>query len=661
MPTGFSREELRSYARSKRAEYESVLEKIVEIPSVSVEPERKADTRRAAEYAVSLLKSFGGTAKLYETKGHPIVHGRFDRDPKYPTVTDLQPPRRAAGRGAGLADRALRLRQGRRQLHGPRHDRRQGAGHHGPLRRAVRVRAEGPRSTSTSSGSSRRRSAARTSRRPSGPTPPTSRPTRSSCPTPSGCRAAPRVPRPGCAACRASASSCRPARPTSTPAPRAARRATRSTELCAADRRVRGRQDRPREDPGLLQRRRGADRRRSSRTSRSAASRSKDFKTRPPLPLAARQRRARGDEAHLDDADLRGPRHRRRLPGPGRQDDHPAQGDGDRVVPARARHEPQEDRQAGQGVRQEGTPTSKVSAEHELPAYQGKTTGPYADAIRGAMQFAFGKEPVFVREGGSIGAVLSMEKVLKAPGLLPRPVAARARLPRSQRELRLAAGRGRYGGVRGLLPADRGPELVVVGAGGQAPPGGNVKKPSPRRHLRSAPCCRAPRSRSPTIRSPRSSSASSARRSSRRRSSARSAGSTGPRLHDRRAVRRPTGGRTSSATTRRPARAACSFSAPRSCPRPEQKPLAIDDYAWSKDGKRLLRLHQHEEGLAPEHARRLLGARARRAASSRSSAGRRRDSSLMFAKFSPDGDARRLRARQQPLRRGPRRRARSRG
>ena len=27
----------------------------------------------------------------------------------------------------------------------------------------------------------------------------------------------------------------------------------------------------------------------------------------------------------------------------------------------------------------------------------------------------FGKEPVFVREGGSIGAVLSMEKVLKAP------------------------------------------------------------------------------------------------------------------------------------------------------------------------------------------------------------------------------------------------------
>ncbi|HLN80437.1 MAG TPA: peptidase dimerization domain-containing protein, partial [Thermoanaerobaculia bacterium] len=60
-------------------------------------------------------------------------------------------------------------------------------------------------------------------------------------------------------------------------------------------------------------------------------------------------------------------------------------------------------------------PDVKVASEHALPAYQGKTTGPYADAIRASMKFAFGKEPVFVREGGSIGAVLSMEKVFKAP------------------------------------------------------------------------------------------------------------------------------------------------------------------------------------------------------------------------------------------------------
>jgi acetylornithine deacetylase/succinyl-diaminopimelate desuccinylase-like protein len=31
------------------------------------------------------------------------------------------------------------------------------------------------------------------------------------------------------------------------------------------------------------------------------------------------------------------------------------------------------------------------------------------------MKFAFGREPVFVREGGSIGAVISMERYLKCP------------------------------------------------------------------------------------------------------------------------------------------------------------------------------------------------------------------------------------------------------
>ncbi len=43
------------------------------------------------------------------------------------------------------------------------------------------------------------------------------------------------------------------------------------------------------------------------------------------------------------------------------------------------------------------------------------TAGPLADAVRRSVKFAFGKEPVFVREGGSIGAVVTMEKVLNAP------------------------------------------------------------------------------------------------------------------------------------------------------------------------------------------------------------------------------------------------------
>jgi acetylornithine deacetylase/succinyl-diaminopimelate desuccinylase-like protein len=60
-------------------------------------------------------------------------------------------------------------------------------------------------------------------------------------------------------------------------------------------------------------------------------------------------------------------------------------------------------------------PDVVVEAEHALAPFRGHTTGPHADAVSDAMQFAFGRKPVFVREGGSIGAVVSMERVLRAP------------------------------------------------------------------------------------------------------------------------------------------------------------------------------------------------------------------------------------------------------
>jgi acetylornithine deacetylase/succinyl-diaminopimelate desuccinylase-like protein len=60
-------------------------------------------------------------------------------------------------------------------------------------------------------------------------------------------------------------------------------------------------------------------------------------------------------------------------------------------------------------------PDVKVHVEGRLNPYRGVTAGPLADAVRRSVKFAFGKEPVFVREGGSIGAVVTMEKVLNAP------------------------------------------------------------------------------------------------------------------------------------------------------------------------------------------------------------------------------------------------------
>ena len=60
-------------------------------------------------------------------------------------------------------------------------------------------------------------------------------------------------------------------------------------------------------------------------------------------------------------------------------------------------------------------PDVKVDAIQKLEPFLGSFTGPYADAARVAMKFAFGREPAFTREGGSIGAVVTMQKYLKAP------------------------------------------------------------------------------------------------------------------------------------------------------------------------------------------------------------------------------------------------------
>jgi acetylornithine deacetylase/succinyl-diaminopimelate desuccinylase-like protein len=62
-------------------------------------------------------------------------------------------------------------------------------------------------------------------------------------------------------------------------------------------------------------------------------------------------------------------------------------------------------------------PDVKIVTEASMLPYKAPTTGPLADAVRSSMKFAFGREPVFVREGGSIGAIVSMEKVLKVPVL----------------------------------------------------------------------------------------------------------------------------------------------------------------------------------------------------------------------------------------------------
>ncbi len=60
----------------------------------------------------------------------------------------------------------------------------------------------------------------------------------------------------------------------------------------------------------------------------------------------------------------------------------------------------------------------EVHEESGLAPYLGPFEGPYADAAREALRFGFGASPAFIREGGSIGAVMTMHTHLKAPILM---------------------------------------------------------------------------------------------------------------------------------------------------------------------------------------------------------------------------------------------------
>ena len=60
-------------------------------------------------------------------------------------------------------------------------------------------------------------------------------------------------------------------------------------------------------------------------------------------------------------------------------------------------------------------PEAVVELDGALRPYLGPRTGPYADAANDAMETSFGTPPASVREGGSIGAIVTMNDYLKVP------------------------------------------------------------------------------------------------------------------------------------------------------------------------------------------------------------------------------------------------------
>lgn len=94
--TDKSREELRAFAEDHRAAFERDLKTLVEIPSISSDPTKKADMLRCAEAAKAIVEAAGGKVEILDTPGQPLVHARFDHAPGAPTVTiynhlDVQP------------------------------------------------------------------------------------------------------------------------------------------------------------------------------------------------------------------------------------------------------------------------------------------------------------------------------------------------------------------------------------------------------------------------------------------------------------------------------------------------------------------------------------------------------------------------------------------
>ena len=87
---------LDSYINNTRTEFEDKLAQIVEVPTISMEPERKDDCRRGANLVRQYLESIGARADVVETPGNPVVLGRIEAGKSDPTLTiynhiDVQP------------------------------------------------------------------------------------------------------------------------------------------------------------------------------------------------------------------------------------------------------------------------------------------------------------------------------------------------------------------------------------------------------------------------------------------------------------------------------------------------------------------------------------------------------------------------------------------
>ncbi len=90
------KDQVDTYINAVRPRYEDMLAQAVEIPSISMDPKHAPDIGRMAELAAQYLRDAGAEAHIVQTPGYPVVSGGWTLNPAYPTVTiynhmDVQP------------------------------------------------------------------------------------------------------------------------------------------------------------------------------------------------------------------------------------------------------------------------------------------------------------------------------------------------------------------------------------------------------------------------------------------------------------------------------------------------------------------------------------------------------------------------------------------
>lgn len=90
-------QEIINHIKSNKENYINELKDFLRIPSISTDKENKKDVARCARFVADALKKTGlKKVKIYKTKGHPLVYGEWLEAPGKPTVLiyghyDVQP------------------------------------------------------------------------------------------------------------------------------------------------------------------------------------------------------------------------------------------------------------------------------------------------------------------------------------------------------------------------------------------------------------------------------------------------------------------------------------------------------------------------------------------------------------------------------------------